>query len=534
MSSSGHLQRGQACFYCRQRKMKCDGARPICGNCERTNRAEDCEYTNGQKRARAEMLQESISRVEKRIYELEHPEAPKFDVALHQPYQPGRSRTSGPVQQSWATAEEPPMDMVEKLIDTFLSCSSEVGFFLNAARFRQSALMRHPIGHPARPTPAVLVCVYLWGLRFSKQPNLIAQEPAFLSRALNLTAKSLSGIHPQKVMHTLQAEILLAYYFFASGRFLEGKYHTAAAVSLALSSGLHMVRSTKGAPPTSLLPAARDAVEEGERIHAWWTVVVLDKAWAVAFNEDPHLQLQHQSSSVDTPWPLEMEDYQNGRLSPAARYSNTYNKFITSTPTSDTGTSTIAVFTKATILWQGAERLVRQWKPDMPRDQASSFHSSFSALDTHIEKFRASLVPPNQIRHPTPAMVRTLVVGHSVAYAATLQLYTLPPLRGDANAGRKRLAAARAVLEIIVSVPLQSFGFINPIIGTVWLAACQVLMDEIYKLRMQHTSWQPSGEEQGFISLLMRTISAISIFSGTCPLLTYQITRLQEAATGMQ
>lgn len=195
-------------------------------------------------------------------------------------------------------------------IDTFLAHSSEVGFFLNATRFRQSAIMRYPIAHHARPAPAVLVAVYLWGLRLSKQPNLIAQEPVFLSRALKLTAKGLSSSHPHKVMHNLQAEILLAYYFFASGRFLEGKWHTAAAISLGLSSSVHMVRSAHPQSPGPL-PPARDVVEEGERIHACWSALVLDKAWAVALSENPNLDHQHESCAVDSPWPLEMEDYQN-------------------------------------------------------------------------------------------------------------------------------------------------------------------------------------------------------------------------------
>jgi hypothetical protein len=166
------------------------------------------------------------------------------------------------------------------------------------------------MGHHARPAPAVLGAVYLWGLRFSKQPHLIAQEPIFLARALKLTAKGLSGIHPHKLMHNLQAEILLAYYFFASGRFLEGKYHTAAVISLGLSSSIHMVRSAHSTSPGPL-PPPRDIVEEGERIHACWSALVLDKTWAVALSEDPHLELQHESCEVDTPWPLEMEDYQN-------------------------------------------------------------------------------------------------------------------------------------------------------------------------------------------------------------------------------
>ncbi|KAF8191641.1 hypothetical protein K438DRAFT_898861 [Mycena galopus ATCC 62051] len=524
-SSSQHpatLRRGQACYYCRRRKMRCDGARPICGQCERSNRPDDCEYTNGQKRAMAEILQESISRVESRIYELEHPQEPKVNVPLHRPYQPGQLQTPQP-NYSWATADEPPMDMVEKLIDSFLAYSSEAGFFLNASRFRQSALMRYPIGHPARPSPAVLVAVYLWGLRLSKQPQLIAQEPVFLSRALKLTSQALSTSHPNRVMHNLQAEILLAYYFFASGRFLEGKYHTATVISLGLSSSLHMIRPAHPSSP-SPLPPPRDVVEEGERIHACWSALVLDKTWAVVQSEEPHLDHQHESCSVDTPWPLEMEDYMNGRLNPSTRYSNTFHKFINSIPTSDAGVSTIAMLSKASILWQRASYLERQWKPDM---QASAFQSSFSALDSLIDKFRAALIPPNQIPHPTPAMMRTLVVAHSIAHTATIQLYSIPPLRGNINAQQKCLSAACAVLSIIVFVPLQHFGYINPIMGTVWLTACQVLMDRIYALKTQNVS---SEEESRLINLLKQTMGVLSTFSQTCPLLNYQISRVQEAS----
>ncbi|KAJ7042001.1 hypothetical protein C8F04DRAFT_946494 [Mycena alexandri] len=462
-----HLQRGTACFNCKRRKMRCDGAHPICGQCERANRSDDCEYTNGQKRARAEILEESISRTESRIYELEHPHQNlnQFKVPLHQPYQPDRQRTPESTRhQSWAVSDEPPMDMVEKLIDFFLPFSSEVGFFLNASRFRHSALIRHSIGHPSRPSPAVLAAVYLWGLRLSKQPFLTSQEPIFLSRALKLVTKGLSGIHPQKVIHNLQAEILISYYFFASGRFLEGKYHTAAAVSLGLGSSIHMVRSANSTS-LGLLQPARDAVEEGERIHACWNAVILDKTWAVVLSEAPNLDHQHESCAVDTPWPLEMDDYEQGEFSPTARYSNTFHKFVNCVPTSDTGMSSIALLSKATILWQRADGLSRQWRPDMLRDQSITFQTSFCALDNLIDTFRGALVPLNRIAHPTPAMARTLIVAHSIAHAATIRLHSVVPLISDINARRKRLTAARAVLEIVVAAAPLHFDFINPIMG---------------------------------------------------------------------
>lgn len=109
-------------------------------------------------------------------------------------------------------------------------------------------------------------------------------------------------------MHTLQAEIPLSYYFFASGRVLEGKYHTAAAISLSLSSSLHQVRSENYSTPGILQPPA-DVVEEGERIHAWWTVMIMDKCWAVGLSEDPGFAHRDNMAMVDTPWPLEVDDY---------------------------------------------------------------------------------------------------------------------------------------------------------------------------------------------------------------------------------
>jgi hypothetical protein len=80
--------------------------------------------------------------------------------------------------------------------------------------------------------------------------------------------------------------------------------HTASAVSLALSSGLHMIRSAN--IPSSVLPPSQDAIEEGERIHACWAVIILDRSWAAVLGEQAHLEYQQQ---IDTPWPLEVDDY---------------------------------------------------------------------------------------------------------------------------------------------------------------------------------------------------------------------------------
>ena len=130
-------------------------------------------------------------------------------------------------------------------------------------------------------------------------------------------------------MHSIQAEILLATYFFSNGRFFEGKYHVANAVSTAISAGLHKIRSNSpSTPPT--LPAHRDMIEEGERIICAWNVFNLDKCWAVALDDAPNFEYSTHAlaAKIDTPWPLDMDEFEQVK-------SLLYHSLLTQIPTFD-------------------------------------------------------------------------------------------------------------------------------------------------------------------------------------------------------
>ncbi|KAJ7731914.1 hypothetical protein DFH07DRAFT_755470 [Mycena maculata] len=456
------LRPGQACFNCRRRKMRCDGIRPVCGPCNRGGRRDDCEYTTGGKKAKVEILETKIDRVKGRIFELE--KTRRTQGSPHQLNEIASPSTSGSRKPSILRSfvDEPPRHMVVKLIDSFLNYSSEFGFFLNATRFRESALLQHPIGHHARPAPALLSAVYLLGLRLSQIPpsHLADQEPILLSRTLNFTSRGLEGNHPERIMHNLQAEILLSYFFLAAGRFVEGEYHNASAVSLSMSSSLHLIRS---APP-GILSQPRDAVEEGERICAWWIATFLDQSLAVVLKHGPHLDHRRGKCPVDTPWPLEMSDYESGHSIQRGPSSNTLQNFMAGM--SEVGTmSTTAMLARAALLWQHADGLARDWKPDMLQAEMIAFNNTFYNLNTLIDTFRSALVPPNGLANPTPAMARTLVVAHSMAHSAVIQLQNMWPLRLDAGAQRKRVLAAQSILGIIIAVTPRQLTYINPIMG---------------------------------------------------------------------
>lgn len=118
----------------------------------------------------------------------------------------------------------------------------------------------------------------------------------------------------------MQAEVLIAYYFFRTGRCLEAKYHASGAATIALACGLHTLRSSNQTSPSpisvapnqiSSLPQPRDTVEEGERINGFWTVFMLCKNLAVAVEAPENVCgiFEAPGVPIDTPWPLDMESY---------------------------------------------------------------------------------------------------------------------------------------------------------------------------------------------------------------------------------
>ena len=167
------------------------------------------------------------------------------------------------------------------------------------------------------PLPAALVhAVQLIGLLFVNDSSLQQQE----QRKLALVLQTLSGdMDPARIMYTLQAEVLISYYFFHRNRRLEGSYHIAAAVSIAVACKLHKIRSASwvmqhpGAPSgqeVQLFPPTDD-IEEGERIRAFWTVFSLDRCWTIWTGSSSVFIIKSTvATQVDTPWPSEMEEYE--------------------------------------------------------------------------------------------------------------------------------------------------------------------------------------------------------------------------------
>lgn len=210
-------------------------------------------------------------------------------------------------------------------INAFLPHAAQTGFFLHVPRFLQVSSL--PAGNREPLAEPLITAVSLWGSRLSTHPTAKSFESRLLAKVVQEVSNSLflagNRAHGHTIVGVIQAEVLLANYFFSLGRFLEGKYHTSAATSLAVTCRLN----TLGAPhaggqptlamdlihgPNLGLPAldAGDAIERGERINAFWAVYVLDKCWSVALGSPSSITDQSSSGMrIFTPWPLTMAQY---------------------------------------------------------------------------------------------------------------------------------------------------------------------------------------------------------------------------------
>ncbi|KAJ7679483.1 hypothetical protein DFH06DRAFT_1121169 [Mycena polygramma] len=492
---------------------KCDGERPNCGQCLRSRAFRDCEYVEDGI-TRTQKLEEQIAAVGARIEQLEKPKELRTCVGLHNPYSGKRRSTYLPsLSLSGSSAEPPPSHKdsevtagpssplslptscseriapanLDSLIHKFLPHSSQFGFFLNVHNFRESVLGRRG----ERPIPVLLDVVHLWAIHISGSDEFTAHESIYLSRALRAAVDALSGTHLRNtILHTIQAEVLLPHYFLQNTRFLEGKYHLSAA-------GLHHIRladaDVPGGPPRPALlrlPPVRDAIEESERINAFWTVLTMNNCWTTADGSPSNISYTAPGARIDTPWPVDINatKLQNQVLPHSS--TGTANTFLANLR--DNGTSESAFHAKAAILFEQASRISSLFSPNMTGDQRARCCASFTAMDTLIE----SLKPTLPVIHAQSS--RQMLVAHSLTNAATIQMHNT--FVGCADISRVRVSdAARAVVSDFAQVT------------TVLMAACQVFIAELARARSRLPS---NVQEEHALLNAIDTVSEMAFFSG--------------------
>ncbi|TDL30159.1 hypothetical protein BD410DRAFT_834340 [Rickenella mellea] len=546
----GQLQRGRACLSCRRRKMRCDGVKPLCGPCMYFDRPEECEWTD-QGRAFTEILEEEVSRLEDRVQELENPGSSSASVKLHDPHavyyeaQTRRSGSSTPsvggspdysiqiaglsdilqhMKKPSATNEvEFDASTVLMLVSTVIKYSKQLGFALNVDRFL--SLIRLPKSNPSYPHPAVLNSIYIWAFKILKIENVRDLEPVYLEKARLSLTEALSNNDFRIRMQAVQAEILLALYFFNSGRTVEGQYHASGASNLAIGMGLHQIRPLSRSTPSrsrgSLgdttiafsIPPVRSAPEEAERIGLFWAVFNLDKCWSAA-NGSPPIMTEdgNPRTQIDTPWPSSDKEVNDrgSRTSPVDNSTGrTVQDFLSgrSSRTSDMRRSTPALRSQVSAILDCVHRTARggQTQSTTQSDRA------YSGLSRCISSFIDSLPSLDELAQ-LPAITRiTHWVILSLAHAATIRL-NVPRVASEYNANIKCHASARAIIGVMERVAASRPEFIDPIIVMAWMTASRVIT------RDSSNAFRPEAKK-------MR--AALSDIVKACPVLEYQISKVQ-------
>ncbi|KAF5386414.1 hypothetical protein D9757_006675 [Collybiopsis confluens] len=500
------LAPGSACLRCRQRKIKCSGSKPVCAQCKWAEVADDCEYVGRSQRSTISKLQADVDRLQTRIRELER-KSPAT----------GRSRPSGRphLRQRHQDPLEPPAQIRKHLTDLFFESTNELSFSLNITRCRDSVLLPiHPDNHHTRPSTALRSMIYVWGAHLSQDSSLKQLTESHLAFALReLASPDYSRLHPYKLVHTIQAEVLLARYFISTGKVVEGGYHISRAKAMAIWGGFMKIRSNQ--PPvgqssstdsrSTLLPPSADAIEEGDRIMIFWTVFTLDKLWAVVLDMAGTDTVWDKASGyyLDTPWPQEPEVYEQGGNFLPEGYSFTTANFLHGIPTLDRGNSTQAMLAKAAYCWEYAADLAREFPKINSSEQYTEFMNLYNQRRRWIENFLSTMTVPNDVPNRTPDKMARLLQAHSIAYAAYIQILRVPT-HGYADAATRTqsiISSAQKIVKLIGSPFLTNYA---------WQLVYVILVESC------RTHWNPETIED-----LRCGLTFMANFSNTCGFMKY-------------
>lgn len=429
-STYARAPKGAACLNCRRRKMKCDCARPFCGQCIRFSRERDCEYTDGDQRSRTEILEENIAVLQARVRQLESNKGTAPGVPTSSVMSYGENPPIKRMDVSGSKVDvEPSAFAARELVEIFLPFALDLGFFLNIPRFLQR-LNVHFANPSPQPLPSALLnVVYLWGKRLSRKDDNRTEEEVFLTKAIQQLSTNLSRPNTSPLL-LLQAQILLVNYFFDSARFVEARAQLSSAVSLALTLKLHKIRSSvvesnlndfKLIRPTLEMSQPLDGVDEGERIYAFWVVYVLDQAWSVAFSEYPFIyEDRSPSRSIDTPWPARVEVYEQSGIPEEYRSNSTITRYFDEPITPDPlPYSPITARAKAAALLSRAVSVARA----VTGPSSLQKNAEFTLIDAQLEAFilsLPSLSPPPDL---PSEVLRHLSLTHMIARLAIIQLH---------------------------------------------------------------------------------------------------------------
>ncbi|KAJ7079897.1 hypothetical protein C8R44DRAFT_895575 [Mycena epipterygia] len=377
--------------------------------------------------------------------------------------------------------EEPPTQLVVKYVDFFLKRFRNSGyFFLEPQQFRNRALLPLPFGHPDRLAPSLTNVIYLWGCILSST-DLSALEADFLSRALESLSADITGLnlHRKPVLETIQAEVMLSLYYLHAALPVQGRYHSAAAATMALNAGLHRLsvpiecRSLYFLSSQPLLSSELDVMKTAEGINAFWVVSIVNNYWVAAArcpSTIPH------GLAIDIPWPSSSEGASYLESNDSFVTTSTITKFLNGHEgNEEEARSPAALLTKASILLERVTAYSWRNYPDFVSRRISvnielgpPNSTTLQSLDKRLNTFQAVL--------PCPDGEQMLLMAHALTDLAIIHVHVSSTSISN-TARQKSLAAANHIVSTLVMFNFAELT--DPMLGPICAAAATVYMHEM-------------------------------------------------------
>jgi hypothetical protein len=396
-------------------------------------------------------------------------------------------------------------------VDTFFNCSGALPWFLHEGRFREAVALS--IGKIVHLVPALVSAVYLWAIKLYPTDELSGHAPSLLSQSLCHIGQALKDGPSHSIVQVIQAHVLLAEYLYAAGRLLEGRQQTAAAASLAITCGLHRVRSSRTSAHYAafvdtmevILPEPHDSIEEGERIDAFWTTFCQDRIWAVVMGVPVSIACSDTDGTrIDTPWSMDIsvcDTVSNLIFTRIYDMSNRSSsvRYCTGTSLSHpshgryredlnwhrneyllTGHLYAYALQQSVLPFLASNCLGENWDTRQVMLQLlsrlllhvisrSTYHQEAAAdcpeiLDICIEELRKHMFPVSGFKQLSPASLQRTHFVHCLIHSATIQLHSAF-VRQNAISRTKCLEAAFQVLWAGEAAKVHEFAFLNTAIG---------------------------------------------------------------------
>ncbi|KAF7308261.1 hypothetical protein HMN09_00674000 [Mycena chlorophos] len=226
------LGRGRACLNCRELKIRCDGVRPICGNCVRVPKRRCCSFSGPGPQSHTN---ESLPSNAYSAPSTPMP-APMSLTMLGQPLNDMFAPAALAHSQAAINFDEEPSDeIIEKLLRHFIPHAAGFGFFLDI-----TSLWAAP-----GPRRSLRLAAALWGAHLS----LSIDAYDLVRRALDATFTELSWLSPAEgtrwqALQTIQAQILISRFLLLNGQRIAAKVVASAAEVVAIELRLPEVAGT--------------------------------------------------------------------------------------------------------------------------------------------------------------------------------------------------------------------------------------------------------------------------------------------------